>query len=348
MIDNGAHIVLISPEMVKTLRLEHKRLRKPQLINVALNDKKKEKNFQPAMLSEYVTLTLSTLDNSWTSKKINAVIAPGLCTNILLGLPFLVHNRIVVDHELPSAIVKDSDIDLLNFFPAPKSVHKVKKSLKRKRLEIKMFHRELLKELKWKCSVLKAKIDKLSGKDTADSHFKPVNFVAAIKGRLETLELQQKYDALEENLKTEYTRIFEPILHVDELPDDVYCRIKLQDATKTISKRTYGCPRKYREAWKQYFSLPHLFLPDSRTPVGFLLDSYWTPGLQLDSYWIPTGLLDSSWIPTGFLLDFQSNRSPVGIPESSRSPTGVLLDFNHFSGKNLIATELQYKTVIVN
>jgi hypothetical protein len=99
---------------------------------------------------------------------------------------------------------------------------------------------------------------------------------------------------------------------------------------------------------RQYFSLPHLFLPDSRTPVGFLLDSYWTPGLQLDSYWIPTGLLDSSWIPTGFLLDFQSNRSPVGILESSRSPTGLLLDFNHFSGKNLIATELQYKTVIVN
>jgi hypothetical protein len=30
----------------------------------------------------------------------------------------------------------------------------------------------------------------------------------------------------------------------------------------------------------QYFSLLHLFLLDSRTPVGFLLDSYWIPGLQ--------------------------------------------------------------------
>jgi hypothetical protein len=39
---------------------------------------------------------------------------------------------------------------------------------------------------------------------------------------------------------------------------------------------------------------------------------------------------------------------PTGLPDSSRSPTGVLLDFNHFSGNNLIATELQYKTLIVN
>ena len=248
MIDNGAHIVLIRPEIVDALGLERKRLHEPQLINVALNDKRKEKNFHPAMLSEFVSLTLLTLDNSWTPKKINAVIAPGLCTNILLGLPFLVHNRIVVDHEIPSAIMKDTNVDLPNFIPAPKSVPKIKKSPKRKHLEIKMFHRELLKELKWKCSILKAKIDKLSGNDTADSHFKAVNFVAAIKGRLETLELQQKYNALEESLKTEYAKIFEPIPHIDELPDDVYCRIKLRDATKTISKRTYGCPQKYREA----------------------------------------------------------------------------------------------------
>jgi hypothetical protein len=58
----------------------------------------------------------------------------------------------------------------------------------------------------------------------------------------------------------------------------------------------------------QYFSLPHLFLPDSGSPVGFLPDSYWIStifpkrhfhtffnslptGLLLDSYWIPTGLL---------------------------------------------------------
>jgi len=90
------------------------------------------------------------------------VIAPGLCTSILLGLPFLVHNHIVVDHEVPSAIVKGTHIDLLNFVPAPKSVPKVVKSPKCKHLEIRFFHQELLKELKWKCSAIKVRFDRMS------------------------------------------------------------------------------------------------------------------------------------------------------------------------------------------
>ena len=87
-------------------------------------------------------------------------------------------------------------------------------------------------------------------KERDEQEFVAVNFIAAVRGKLEALELQQKYDALEDKLKTEFGRTFEPIPHVDDLPNDVYCRIKLRDATKTISKRTYGCPRKYREAWK--------------------------------------------------------------------------------------------------
>jgi len=61
---------------------------------------------------------------------------------------------------------------------------------------------------------------------------------------------------------------------------------------------------------KQYFSLLHLFLPDSRSPVGFLLDSYWIstifPKRHFHNFFIslPTGLLlDSYWTPTGLLLD---------------------------------------------
>jgi hypothetical protein len=84
--------------------------------------------------------------------------------------------------------------------------------------------------------------------------------------------------------------------------------IELEDGTVIDGYRAAEIRR-----YAQYFSLPHLFLPDSRTPVGFLLDSYWTPGLQVDSYWIPTGLLDSSWIPTGFLLDSYWTFSPIGV-----------------------------------
>jgi len=142
-------------------------------------------------------------------------------------------------------------IDLLNFVPAPKSVYKVVKSPKHKRLEIKVYHQELLKELKWKCSMIKSCLDKISQMtmDHGDD-FIPVNFIGVVKEKLESLELQQKYNALEDKLKMEFRKIFEPIPHVKELPDDVYCQIKLKDATRTISKRMYGCPCKYWEAWK--------------------------------------------------------------------------------------------------
>ena len=47
-----------------------------------------------------------------------------------------------------------------------------------------------------------------------------------------------------------YKCVFEPIPHVDELPTDVYCRIQLKDASKTIATRSYSSPRKYWEAWR--------------------------------------------------------------------------------------------------
>ena len=64
----------------------------------------------------------------------------------------------------------------------------------------------------------------------------------------------------------------------------------------------------------QYLSLPHLFLPDSGSPVGFLLDSYWISTnflkrhfhifFHFPSYWTPTRfLLDSHWTPIGLQLN---------------------------------------------
>ena len=43
MIDNGAHIILIRPDMVEALSLEWKHLWKPQVINVAMNEEKKKR-----------------------------------------------------------------------------------------------------------------------------------------------------------------------------------------------------------------------------------------------------------------------------------------------------------------
>jgi len=50
-------------------------------------------------------------------------------------------------------------------------------------------------------------------------------------------------------MKHEFKDVFSEIPHLDELPTDVYCRIKLKDASKSVQTRTYSTLRKYREAW---------------------------------------------------------------------------------------------------
>ena len=50
-------------------------------------------------------------------------------------------------------------------------------------------------------------------------------------------------------IKIEFKDVFSEIPHIDDLPSDVYCRIKLKDASRSIHTRTYSTPRKYREAW---------------------------------------------------------------------------------------------------
>ena len=63
----------------------------------------------------------------WKSKAIRAVVAPSLCSPVILGLPFLSHNKIVIDHDTHTAIAKDSGFDLLHPEPPhPKPAPKKK------------------------------------------------------------------------------------------------------------------------------------------------------------------------------------------------------------------------------
>src|ERR1700679_1816073 len=64
--------------------------------------------------SGYVSLSLFSSNNAWSSRPVRALIAPALCTEILLGLPFLVRNKIVIDHADRTAIDKTCGYDLLN------------------------------------------------------------------------------------------------------------------------------------------------------------------------------------------------------------------------------------------
>jgi len=44
--------------------------------------------------------------------------------------------------------------------------------------------------------------------------------------------------------------VFDPLPHYDDLSDEIHCRVILKDVSKTITTRSYSCPRKYRDAWK--------------------------------------------------------------------------------------------------
>ena len=69
-------------------------------------------------LHHFVKLLVISLNNVCTSKTVHAIITPGLCMPVILGLPFLIHNNIVTDHKACSCIdKKKTGYNLLN--PAP-------------------------------------------------------------------------------------------------------------------------------------------------------------------------------------------------------------------------------------
>src|ERR1700678_4759654 len=101
------------------------------------------------MLARAVVRTILT---AWSSRPVRALVPPGLCTEILLALPFLVHNKIVVDHDAQTAIDKSSNFDLLNLIHVTRPTINKPLSPKQKYKRILNFRRLMLKELKLRCA----------------------------------------------------------------------------------------------------------------------------------------------------------------------------------------------------
>ena len=110
-IDHGSSTVLISEEYVVKLGLHQKHLLAPYTVELTM-----EKNGQKVDIkfSEYVKIQLHDPSAFWISKSVRMIIAPGLCAPMILGLPFLVHNNIVVDASARTVIDKTCGFDLLN------------------------------------------------------------------------------------------------------------------------------------------------------------------------------------------------------------------------------------------
>jgi hypothetical protein len=178
------------------------------------------------MLTDYVKLTVTTIDNAWTSGTVCAIIAPGLCMPIILGLPFLEHNNIVMDHNNCSCIDKKTGYNILSpaviepplpppLPPGPK-LHEQARYLKNaKKLAL--------------CELLLVCKQCVHDKKLYFEYVKDVDVVASIHDAIESIAFKDRLRKKAEKVKKDFREIFEPIPHIDRLPMDYVARIKLKD-----------------------------------------------------------------------------------------------------------------------
>lgn len=237
LIDNGAHIVLIRPQLVEKLGLAVFPLDEPEEVDVAIDSSCKTKEKQ--ILSSYVILRVSSLDQTFVAKPVRALVTPGLCMPVILGLPWLEHNKIVCDHADRSCIVKDLSYDLLHPPPiapprGPKL--KLKQQLAANRQQKKIALQELVETVKNRWMPKSEPV-------------KEVDVVGAIRNRIATIAILDDLEQRGTSIRQDYADVFKPIPHINRLPDQVHARIKLKDAEKIIKNRSYSTPRKFAEAW---------------------------------------------------------------------------------------------------
>ena len=266
-------------------------------------------------LTEGVRLTLMTADNNWTSKTVLAIVTPGLCTGILLGLPFLKHNKIVVDHDSDTAIVKGTNVDLLHPTSLLSACDKrtvsaqvaKRQRLKRKRLEVRNLWKDLMNELLWKTGFIRAQSlstnndIKLMEALVNASDLTLGNFIASVKAQIVEMSENGNYEQLNAELKEEFHQLFEQIPHVEELPNDVYCRVKLKEDVKPMKMRSYQCPRKYKAAWKTLIDM-HLASGKIRPSSSeFASPSFIIPKADLTA--LPRWVNDYRWLNSNVVQD---------------------------------------------
>lgn len=114
LINCACTTVMIKPEFTDSLGLKRAQLHKPMVVSLALGSGGVKETFE---LVESVSVKLYSVDSSWVSKTVRAVVAPGFCTSIILGQSFLTTNSIIIDFEDRTAIDKKTGYDLLNSPP---------------------------------------------------------------------------------------------------------------------------------------------------------------------------------------------------------------------------------------
>lgn len=258
LIDDGSSIVLIRQSLVERLKLRTFTATSPFACSSAFSG-----SSQAHSLSTYVKIRPVSLDGIFSSVPLRAFVAPSLVTDLILGLPFLSSNRLVLDHGLATCTTKldnDNVYDLLNPTsrvcapPVPpwKSRHTRASEVRAARRRARPLVRDVLlgEEM-----ALKLEKRLLRNPARGARGVEPENVVAALRARIEDLNsmvtLQAQLKRMDGEMKREYADLFpDDIPPVHHLPDQVYHRFRLKDASRVVSRREYTCPKKLRDVFK--------------------------------------------------------------------------------------------------
>ena len=241
LIDNGSHSVLIDDELVRRLGLRRRRLPAPQQVRLAMGE-------EEVVFLEWVKLRVYSEDQRWTAQVVRAIVVPKLAYPVLLGGPFLKSNKIVIDHEFDRVAAKDDGYQLL---PAPREVVVEEE----RAVDGGASHlgdgrggmAAVLEELRDRTAERKGCVDEASTTTTSLKHF-----ARTLDNRIHILAVLDDLSTHEREVREEFKDRFPTdIPHVTRLLDDVFHRFRLKDPEKVIKCRSYACPKKYKDAWKQ-------------------------------------------------------------------------------------------------
>jgi hypothetical protein len=114
LLDPGSHMILINSSVVDRLNLRRRKLPKPAKVGLATTLANDLESCSDTVLHEWVKLKPHDVDGHWMSRTVRTIVAPNLCTDVLLGIPFFTVNKLVMDFEIGTCIEKETGFDLLH------------------------------------------------------------------------------------------------------------------------------------------------------------------------------------------------------------------------------------------
>lgn len=271
LIDCGSSTALVRSDVVKKLGLRLHALPSPISLDSAWGSK-------GTIARSFIKLRVSLRSLAWTSCSIRALVVDSLCAPVILGQPFLSFNHLVLDCASRTCIDKRRNIDLLNPVITPlKEV--VDPTTKPRRPKHNARVPRVLHTPRPRPSVeevvddehyrvrnpplsadLPYFVEEIPFSEAIPLHnsvpthpdepeLRPT--IAAVRETIERLSLENRLKSEESKMRSRYADVFpDGTPKLSELPTDVYHRFRLKDPNMVIARRSYDCPKKYREAWK--------------------------------------------------------------------------------------------------